>query len=81
MCPMIKLIAFKSFGVGNPVAILLVNRHRQAFTKEGLIALISQSNAADKKILKDILIQFDSFKYVELDELSDDDFSGQEKLL
>lgn len=74
---MVKLISFKSFGVGNPVAVVLINSQIQAFTKVGLAELVAHSNHQDKKQLKDILIQFDAFKYVELEELSDDDFSGQ----
>ena len=78
----LELVKYCSFGYQSPVALVAVNQTTQAYTADGVKSLIkkfaSDKNSVDT--LQSILNKLVQLKDMEIDEISWDDISGQDKL-
>jgi hypothetical protein len=78
----LELIKYCSFGYQCPVALLEIDHSKQVYTEEGVKSLIKQtpSNSEAASILRSIYNKLQQLKYMEIDEISWDDISGQNQL-
>ncbi len=78
----LELIKYCSFGYQCPVALLEIDHSKQVYTEEGVQSLIKQtpSHSEAAKILHSIHARLQQLKYIEIEEISWDDISGQNQL-